>query len=432
MNKVLTWIKSNLAIVICSVIIVVTPVAAYVVSSGMNAGVRKELEERVSRSWNDLTRGGTTTYTIPAALPGGQPVSETGSLNASSLQAYARRLSKLKQMSDELYETLLEANAADRRPLIDGIFPEPAETVAQVKPIDFADEYPRAHARLLDIINAGSPPAADLVRDALNDVQSTYITSLGRTEENAALSEDEENELKQRLRQRRLELYFDQSQRLSVYATPDAFQLEVAADPTGKPQLAECYLWQEAYWLRQDILEAIAAANSDEDGDLAPVTRAPVKRLLSLSVNPVVASRPGPGRMEDEDEMGAPAGPIDPSTPIELSYARSLTGRAVDNSLYDVRTAQLTIHVESNRLPQVLKAIASTDLLAVTNVTLREIDPWLLLKEGYLYGQSHVVEATLELEGLLLRQWAAEYMPPEIKQERGVPEPQPQDMIEEG
>ncbi len=429
MNKVLTWVKSNLAIVICGAIIVIAPVVAYVVSSGMNAGVRKELEERVSGSWNELTRGGTTTYTIPAALPGGEPVNESGPLNASSLNLYAERLSRLKESSDRLYQTLLEANAANRAPIIEGIFPEPAPTEAQVKPIDFADEYPKAHAKLLQIINAGSPPAGDLVQDALNDVQSTYLTSLGRTEEAAALSEDERAELAQRLRQRRLELYFDQSQRLSVYATPDAFQFEVATGVTGKPTLAECYQWQEAYWLRQDILEALASANREATGKLQPVTQAPVKRLISLVVDPPVVARQARPLPDDEP---TPPQPIDPATAVELDYSRSLTGRAVDNGLYDVRTARVTVHVESNRLPQVLKAISTSDLLAVTNVSLAPVDQWTLLKDGYMYGQSHVVEATIDVEGLLLREWAAEYMPPAVKEKRGVPEPQPEGAIEEG
>lgn len=48
MTPVLQWIKSHVLIVICGVIIVAAPVAAYVVSSGMNATLRDELQSSAS------------------------------------------------------------------------------------------------------------------------------------------------------------------------------------------------------------------------------------------------------------------------------------------------------------------------------------------------------------------------------------------------
>lgn len=425
MNKVIAWVKANLAIVICGAIVVLAPAVSYVVSSGMNSAVRSSIESRVRGSWDDLVRGDTTTYTIPASLPGGQPISQTGPLSNASLRVLEQRLSTLRGSSDRLYGSLLEANRANRRPIIPGVFPEPEDTVRQVKPIDFADAYPRAHEELLRIINAGSPPDSDIVLDALSDLRSTYLVSLGRTEENPNLSEEEMQELRQRLRQRRLELYLDQAQRLSVYATPAAFVLG-AVGGQGAPRLslADCYRLQEEYWVRQSLLKSLAAANTSDDGRLLSIIDAPVKRLLRLVVDP-------PHAQTQRRAMGAGdplagAEPIDPSIPLEQDFSSSFTGRRPSTGLYDLRTARMTIHVESSRLPQVLRAISTTDLIAVTNVTVSRIDPWTELNQGYLYGQSHVVEATIEVECLLLRQWTAEYMPPSVRAARGVPDPEPE------
>ncbi len=423
MNKVVPWVKANLAMVICGLIIVVAPMVALFISSGMNAGVREELQSRVSSSSNTLKRGGTTNYTIPAAMPGGAETSKTGPLNAASLDVFEDRVSRLRQSSDQLYSSILGKNAENRHAIIDGIFPEPSSTESEVKPIDFAEEYPRAHAALLGLVNAGSPPAPDIVQDALNDVQSTFVTSLGRAEEGLTLSEEERTDLLQRLRQRRLELYLDQSQRLGMYATAEAFVFNLpAAGPEAKLSLSECYVWQESYWVRQDILEALAIANTDDRGRLEPVTEAAVKRLIEIRVDPRVPVRRG----RNEDPLDAVAAEIDPSQPIQLEFSKSLTGRAVESPLYDIRTAQVTLHVESNRLADVLKALASSDLLAVTDVTLTKIDQWTLLNEGYLYGQAHVVEAVIDLECLLLREWAVDFMPAVVKQKRGVPLPLPE------
>jgi hypothetical protein len=423
-NKAIFWVKANLAMVICGIIIVIAPVVAFFVSSGMNAGVREELESRVSASSNTLQRGGTTNYSIPAAMPGGEETSKSGPLNEASLDVFEERISGLRQSSDQLYSSVLDKNAENRHAIIDGIFPEPASTQSEVKPIDFAEEYPRAHTALLGLVNAGSPPAPDIVQDALKDVQSTFVTSLGRAEEGLALSEEEQADLLQRLRQRRLELYLDQSQRLGMYATAEAFVFSLpAAGPEAKLSLSECYAWQESYWVRQDILEALAIANTDDRGRLEPVTEAPVKRLIQITVDPRVQARRG----RDEEPLDTAATGIDPSQPIQLEFSRSLTGRAVESPLYDVRQAHVTLHVESNRLADTLKAIATSDLLAVTDVTLTKIDQWALLNEGYLYGQAHVVEAVIDLECLLLREWAVDFMPTVVKQQRGVPLPLPDD-----
>jgi hypothetical protein len=444
-NKVLAWIKGNLAVVIAGVLIVGAPVACFFISSSMNAGVKEELSSSVNEAWGPLTKYATTRYTIPALLPGGQEESINGVLNEASIAAYGEAMKTLKAGADDLYDQIVARNGENRSLLVPGLLPAPPTGQAASLPFEMPQSYPEAHARLLQQINAGSPPMQDILMDALLEAENAYLVSLGRAEDDTALTEDEEAELTERLRAARMKLYQEYALRYSVFADPLIFELETWALPEAPP-LEQCYLWQEAYWARQDVLNAIRLANTNSEGDLQPLLDGPVKRIEKLIVRDpsgeramtMTGGREGglnPGRNpqpinRERGELAVAVTPNDPTKAIDFQagWSKSLTGRQSPNGLFDIRVVDLKVHVASDRVNELIAAITATNLMAVTELQIVEIPGAELLRQGYLYGNQHVVEAALAVEVLFFRDWTARYMPASIKKARGVPTETEEDM----
>ena len=100
-------------------------------------------------------------------------------------------------------------------------------------------------------------------------------------------------------------------------------------------------------------------------------------------------------------------------------FSVSHTGRR-SNHLYDVRHARLTVDVESRRLPELINALSRTNFMAVLMVTITDVDEHEMLRQGYLYGRTDVVQAELLIETIWMRSWTTELMPQEIRYQLGV------------
>jgi hypothetical protein len=102
---------------------------------------------------------------------------------------------------------------------------------------------------------------------------------------------------------------------------------------------------------------------------------------------------------------------------IATDASASVTGRVSHdgNQLYDVRPVTLSLIVSSERLPEILDAISSTNFMSVIDLDVSRVDPWEDLKQGYYYGDEHVVRVDLTIETIWLRQWLKAYMPATVK-----------------
>ncbi|HSV27625.1 MAG TPA: hypothetical protein VLH60_07005, partial [Sedimentisphaerales bacterium] len=98
------------------------------------------------------------------------------------------------------------------------------------------------------------------------------------------------------------------AQTMQVYADPHAFagydygRMLVLTDRTQS--IVECWYWQVAYWIQEDIAETIIAMNAEARN----VLEAPVKRLLGISFstpNSLALARAGRAAMPGAP-MGAP------------------------------------------------------------------------------------------------------------------------------
>jgi hypothetical protein len=93
------------------------------------------------------------------------------------------------------------------------------------------------------------------------------------------------------------------------------------------------------------------------------------------------------------------------------------------NKVYDVRRAEMVVVVSSARLNEFLAAIARTNFMTVTDMDLTKVDAWDALRQGYFYGDEHVVRARLTIESVWLRDWMTEFMPRSIRNALEIAEP---------
>jgi hypothetical protein len=131
---------------------------------------------------------------------------------------------------------------------------------------------------------------------------------------------------------------------------------------------------------------------------------------------------PGKGRGAPVNKPKAVAkNTDDPTRPLTLDFetAASITGR-VDNAMYDVRLATVELVVDSRRIPQLIKAISAVNFMTVTAMEVQAIDPYQELRMGYFFGSDPVVNVTMTIESLWMRDWTVGLMPDEVKVSLGI------------
>ena len=205
------------------------------------------------------------------------------------------------------------------------------------------------------------------------------------------------------------------------------------ADERQAETPGRAFVWQWDFWIVEDLARAIVRANTGDDGVLAGVPDAAVKRINAINISSV-----GLGETADTGSSGFPddggfdrdsrsRGGAPASSASDEAGPRSFTGR-LDGSpdqVYDARVARLDVVVASARLPELVAAISSTNLMTVTAIETEPVDISEELKQGFYFGDDHVVRAVLEIETLWLRPWTAGLMPQSVADVLGVQRPQP-------
>ena len=449
--RILGWMKSNWIIVVCAAIMLIAPPVAWYFSTSMAKKTTAARQTEADQLFTEV-RGLRTTYAIPSVRPGGERVEFTFEPNARVIEWFREQNEQLAGGMRQVIEEAVEFNRRGREPAFDGVLPTPPEDRTQRATllIEFANAFvPRparpgqsVYERMLADLNAGGPaPAPQLAQMLRNEADQEYQRRQSGSPDGQVTLEEEE-EIKARLVQMRLNHYSRRAREISLYADLSAFPRSPERSPwyphepvSGVPTVEQCFRWQWDAWLADDFLAAIRTANTDRSGRLLHVEEAPVKRLLKIEGPPPrfartqeqAMARPG----EPDAETSVEPGPDPAIGLIEPSFDDSLTGRMPGelNQLYDVRQAAVLLHVDSARLPQVIEAFGKTNFMTVTAVTLSGVDLDSELGQGFFYGDDHVVQAQFTIEALYLRQWTKQFMPPSIRVRLGLPEtdPEPED-----
>ncbi len=495
MSSVLGWIKTHILIVVFGALILLLPPAGFVGSMFWNQKIKAAAEESYSTEKRKLDGASSVTYTLPPIAPGEQAVSDKRPPNAAISRAYhAERERRQAEIEKVVTRAVLFNKGEARGVLVPGLFPEAADDRTERELIDRmmrelvgSGDQASVYASLFDAINAGTPPEPVDAARLVAAYEERELDRLVGGTDRASLSEEDQAALVEGMRAQRIAFYRQRADEISVYGSIDVLRDAVTGPraavnqsglpavipnevPQTRPTLAQAFAMQTDYWFVQDLLAAVARANTEAGGLLTEIPRSAVKRIESIRLVPF-AKAMAAADVEEEDPYGGGGGggfndPYGSSSQFTGGYqpgnqagqnfgggtpqfggrggggasagavatgptAQTHTGRAAAESpVYDIRRAVMTVVVASERLPEVISAISATNFMTVTGMTATPVDVWADLSEGYFYGPEHVVRVTLEVESAWLRQWTRDAMPPAVRDALGVVMPEPP--VEEG
>jgi len=454
MNKVLPWIKSNVTIVVFALLIVAALILGPILSGKWNASVRGEAEERAKKLslLDSLER-----TTVNLNVPGKAPVTLTTVVNPYLLREYERLTAELRADATAVRELAVTHNRKGRGALIPRIFPEMPPSERDTLPNEMYQTTLRAYRELLVDLRAGMPPAADAVRTSLESREEQYIFNTLRKQARKDLDANELKDLTEELSRARLALYGEAARNLSFYCPFEVMPLPSGVSAAAATP-AQMFEWQWTYWIVDDVLRALAEANAASNGEQNSVVSSPVKRVHTFRVIDGLKAAAGgggsggggggggggllgggvPGRRGGaavdapvaEGDGGAMADggqvvggePIDPAMESPRDFTRTFTGR-VTNGLYDVRYVEVGMVVAAERLPVILNALARRNFITVVDLQVRPADAFAAAADGFIYGSEPVIDVTLTLESVWLREWTAPLMPLSVRQELKIASP---------
>lgn len=423
MKPVVQWLKNHAFIVIFSVVIVGSLASVPFLASSMNAAVREDVNARAQKL-NQLRQLERTQIPLP-----GQPDAGTqGVVNPQLLSDYRESVDAAQQDAQRVYEIALDFNQKEHDVLVPELFPEPPADQRDTMPQDFYEQLMQAYDDLLEEINAGTPLDPAVLIEDLRRAEVQFRTQFLNREADDPLNEEERAELESQLRSLRLQRCAEAAESIGLYLERGTLNL-----PQWNFQpLPELFEWQYRYWIHSDVLRALHRANRDEGS----VLNAPVKRVLTFQLSSPPAAQSSPSTGGGGGSRGGPVGgpivigpgpgdsggrtnqsmalntnpPADPNAQIQLDYSVSFTGRK-SNDLYDVRYVELSIVVDSERVPEVIDALAAQNFITVIGMNLAPADPYAAARNGYVYGDDPVVTLSLQLELIYLRSWMASHFP---------------------
>ncbi len=415
-KMVLDWVRRHVFIVVFGAIIIAAPVAGWLIGSSLKDGVMQELQSRKS-DIDALTGFESTSITLN--IPGREPISVRGVVNKPLLDSYEEVVGALRKDADEVRNAALKHNSKGRDVLMPGVFPKPPESKRQTIHEEFHPEVVRAYENLLRTVRAGMPPAPAQVKEQLVLRSSKFIASVGGGKRSRTdLGPEDRKRYDDDLLKARKGIYTDAAKRYSFYASPDSVGMPrlPANIPSSGLGLDRMFEWNWNFWITEDILRAIAAANEGSPN----VLKSPVKRVVDLRVVGLgkagESNAPAPAAAGAES---APAAmPVDPKSEVQRSYTAGFTGRQT-NALYDVREVRLELVIATDALPRLADALAAQNFITITDVRLKPADPFAAARQGFMYGAEPVSEVTLTLEAVQLREWTTRRMPEELKRRLG-------------
>lgn len=419
----LAWVKAHPAIVASLAAMVLAPAAAWWFASGIHEAADAAAAARAQK-YGALEKYEKSSVEI--SLPGKAPEQLTGVVGSGTVDGYRKLADRLQNDAKEIQRAALERNQRDRRSLIADVkvTPENSNTIADRV---YGAVIVQAE-KDLKRVRAGMPPSDEGLLDQLQRSQDQFIAT-ERKPDRKSLNAEQIELLRKKLVEKRLQLYTDAASGISFYADIADIGLPGSSEEAGSPPSeARMFHWQWRLWIIEDVLDALAAANAKSKS----VADAPVKRLIALSVRDEAAPKAAaPGGEAAPPAEGAPAEgapaaaaeaaaypPIDLKAPVTYDFAKTITGR-VSNPLYDVRLATLQVVVATERIPEVLDAIARQNLMTVVNLDVRPADAFEAADGGFIYGPRPVSELRLTIESLWMRPWIARLMPAELQKQKG-------------
>jgi len=454
-GKILAWIKGHLIIVISCVLIVTLPAAGWFFSSSWNGSIKESAESAYRKESGEINRVSRVDYALPAVLQGEENITESRAPNPVVTEFYARQRAQREEQVAAVVQRGRAFNERGHTVPVRGLLPQ-AEDDRELRRLgrilgervagDEEAGTPSLYATLLRRLNAGDAPDAEALSDRLDQFRQQQERALAASSPDGNLSDEQIDQIQRELVARRLGEYAGRAESLGFYCALSAIQSEEPVPgyshvPSEPPSLnsitpGSVYTWVWDSWIITDVLEAVALANTDDAGVSLPVPDAPVKRVEFIGVerlefpeqsasdaapvNPTRFTGRDPGRGARSARGAAPA--ADPAIPIEGGEP-SFTGRVGNRAgaAYDIRHVDLVIVASSEHLPRFIDALGRTNYMTVVDLDLESVDTLEALRQGYFFGDDHVVRASMRIETVWLRSWTTPLMPESVKRALGVP-----------
>lgn len=427
-NKVLAWLKSNVVIVAAMAVAIIAIGVSLFFSTRWNSkiktGVTAEVQQAVGR-----LNGMNVTYELPQVQPGEQKWSAKQPPNDTATKTVGEMLRRIAAESEQVRDLAQQRNRKTDL-LVEGLFPAPANESARVRLLtEMIQKRPAAHERLLRDVGAGMPPTREAVMDQLLRAREREVRDRVSRRADQNLTPEEQQEITQILSRVRTEIYGRAAAPLAFYADASIFRSVTPWPETaGLPTLETAWDWQHGYWIHQDLMAAFVKANTAPGGARIPVSQAPIKRVVSIELQPAPflggTGLRSPGSSDDPGAgMGAPPG--DPAADIPKDFTRSFSGRPVASAIYDVRETDVILIADANRLVDVIHAINATNFMTVTELDAVAVNPIPDLQAGFAYGNDYIVQARIRVETVWLRSWMKPWMPEMVRKFLGIPPDEP-------
>lgn len=442
-GNILGWIKSNLLVVVFTVLTVLMLPGAFIASQKWNTKIQGTAKAEFDSLNRELDGASKVTYSLPAVFEGEETITDSRAPNAAVTSFYQTKREDRTRQVLAVVESAVERNQGEHEVLVPELLPNQSDPRRRER---LSDDFAKmilgqgnqasVYKRMLDRINAGGPVDADEVAAVVGDYNQQETERMlnpgtSATGTAPAMTAEQSEALSERLVQRRLWVLNQRASDLSVFAEPDAI-LASAADPSvSQPPLTgiakvpaeDLFRWQWDLWVVEDILGAVARANTDATGPTG-VPDSVVKRIdRVLLQKPNFDVAAGGGDEEDDSSYGGSGSSPVPGGGLWSGSHTERLGVSPDGM--DVRMVRLELVVSTERLPRLFEALGEQNFMTVTSMRLQDFDAWEDLKKGYYFGPEHVSRAVIDVETVWLREWTKEAMPDELREKLGIPRVDP-------
>ena len=451
-QKIVSWCKSNIVLVILAVVSIAAIVGLPRVAATWTEEVQANLKARTSY----FTKLDNLTNTI-VTLPGSNETAKV-IVNQALVDDYSEVTNSLRGDAQNVVNLANDLNRKEYEVLFSGeLFPSPTQSQIETLPQKFFRQLESQYKALLVMANAGSPVQHEELSSYLEDLRVRYMETSLSTRHDADLTVDQRSSLEKHLAKQRMSRLRSRAEDISVYFEEATLDIPYF-DLTNMPSVGELFKWQWRFWAIADVIGSITTINGGQS-----VLTSPIKRVVSMEVLglPVVEDeqgarggggsggaggggsggsgpppRPGPGPRGPGPSPSpfGPGGPKPKPTPTPTptggsgrpsrgndagTFALSHTGRR-SGEMYDLLQVRLSMIVDSQRIPTVLDGLANYNFFTVVDIDLTPEDKFLALGDGFDYGPGFVSELTVVLEVVWLRSWTTEFMPDSIKRPLGI------------
>ena len=405
MSSVIGWIKSNILIVVCLVVSILSLVSLLVwPTSSSGSALVEEINKKAGPLPKKLDAYHKTQIEIPPQSLDDIPKKVPWPASQAVIDALKDIFVKRDAEYQRFAKIIVNKNRRSRTVFSPGVLPT-------VRSQDKLFTAKKKYLDQLDALYATLKPAVAPTAEEKNkqdlDVEVKWKAANAVQEVTPELRP----RLNRQIAIKRMALFKSRAIGKGLYAESRIFRRLSWAQEEGKRAApSKVYEGHLQVWILNDLIEAIRTINTPKAGGGPNLISGPIKRLVAIGVNEAYVGLPETGGQPPEDTANSLLGNL---------FQRSSTGRRT-NPLYDVHHAELVMVADTARIPKIVNAFRATNFMTVLKLDTAALDPFADYRAGYYYGSGeNLATLTLNVEVIMFRRWTAGHDTPEAAKELG-------------